>query len=83
MLGQTGRISNDSVSTTYVVPCDSWIACHRWWWDVYLRLIWYLSFTYAVSETATALRHPNPQMEEVSSDSGTSSSSSNDMEVLD
>ena len=57
MLGQTGRISNDSVSTTYVIPCDSWVAYHYWWWDVYLRLIWYLSLTHALSETATPLRH--------------------------
>ena len=57
MLGQTGRISNDSVSTTYVVPCDSWVAYHHWWRDVYLKLICSLSLTHAVPETATPLRH--------------------------
>ena len=57
MLGQTGRISNDSVSTTYVVPCGTgtWAAYHPWWRDVYLKLTCNLPSAHAVSETATPL----------------------------
>ena len=52
-----GRVSNDSVSTTYVVPCDTGAACHLWWRDIYLKLTCSLSSTHTVSETATPLGH--------------------------
>ena len=55
VLGQTGRISNESVSTTYVVPCGTWAAYHPWWREVQLKLTFDLSSAHAVSETATPL----------------------------
>ena len=63
-----GQISNDSVSTTYVVPCDTGAAYHPWWRGVYLKLTCNLSSAHAVSETATPLgqrRKKNSKCEKV------------------
>ena len=65
VLGQTGRISNDSVSTKYVVPCGTWAAYHPWWRDVYLKLTCNLSSAHAVSETATPLGHRETNLVDV------------------
>ena len=88
VLRQTGRISNDSVSTTYVTPCDSWVAYHQWWWDVYLKLICSLSLTHAVSKIATPLRRRNGENSEsekaccVKKETGQSSASSRSMSCM-
>ena len=50
-----GRINNNSVSTTYVVPCGTWPSYHTWWWDVYSKLTCNLSSGHATSKTATPL----------------------------